>query len=211
MHGYIQQYRHCRCGDTDTTPGKEVRGLYPLFHSQVEAVGYDQPKRDTDDQRFPAVKQAFQPDHAAKFPAGHAHCPQHGKLRRAKFYVGGDGMSGSYTYATETIALRGYENGSLTPWGREGYAYTRFGVELHFPFMLQPTTTIYGLVFAEGGNAWTSVKDFSPFNIKRSAGAGVRIFLPMVGLMGIDWAYGFDRVNGQKGGSHFHFILGQEF
>ncbi|MDE5941739.1 MAG: outer membrane protein assembly factor BamA [Muribaculaceae bacterium] len=127
------------------------------------------------------------------------------------FYVGGDGMSGSYTYATETIALRGYENGSLTPWGREGYAYTRFGVELHFPFMLQPTTTIYGLVFAEGGNAWTSVKDFSPFNMKRSAGAGVRIFLPMVGLMGIDWAYGFDTVNGQKGGSHFHFILGQEF
>ncbi len=127
------------------------------------------------------------------------------------FYVGGDGMSGSYTYATETIALRGYENGALTPWGKEGYAYTRFGMELHFPFLLQPTTTIYGLVFAEGGNAWTSVKDFSPFNLKRSAGAGVRIFLPMVGLMGIDWAYGFDTVYGQKGGSHFHFVLGQEF
>ena len=127
------------------------------------------------------------------------------------FYVGGDGMSGSYTYATETIALRGYENGALTPWGREGYAYTRFGVELHFPFLLQPTTTIYGLAFIEGGNAWTSVKNFSPFNLKRSVGAGVRIFLPMVGLMGIDWAYGFDTVFGQKGGSHFHFILGQEF
>ncbi len=127
------------------------------------------------------------------------------------FYVGGDGMSGSYTHATETIALRGYENGALTPWGKEGYAYTRFGVELHFPFLLQPTTTIYGLVFAEGGNAWPSVKEFSPFNMKRSAGAGVRIFLPMVGLMGIDWAYGFDTVFGQKGGSHFHFILGQEF
>ncbi len=127
------------------------------------------------------------------------------------FYVGGDGMSGSYTYATETIALRGYENGSLTPWGREGYAYTRFGLELHFPFMLQPTTTIYGLCFVEGGNAWTSVKDFSPFSLKRSAGAGVRIFLPMVGMMGIDWAYGFDKVFGEKGGSHFHFILGQEF
>ena len=127
------------------------------------------------------------------------------------FYVGGDGMSGSYTYATETIALRGYENGSLTPWGREGYAYTRFGLELHFPFMLQPSTTIYGLVFAEGGNAWTAVKDFSPFDLKRSAGAGVRIFLPMVGMMGIDWAYGFDKVFGTKGGSHFHFILGQEF
>lgn len=127
------------------------------------------------------------------------------------FYVGGDGMSGSYTYATETIGLRGYENGALTPYGREGYAYTRFGVELHFPFMLQATTTIYGLAFVEGGNAWTSVKSFSPFDLKRSAGVGVRIFLPMVGMMGIDWAYGFDKVYGTKGGSHFHFILGQEF
>lgn len=127
------------------------------------------------------------------------------------FYVGGDGMSGGYTYATETIGLRGYENGDLTPWGQEGYAYTRFGVELHFPFMLQPTTTIYGLGFVEGGNAWTSVKNFSPFDMKRSAGVGVRIYLPMVGMMGIDWAYGFDKVRGTKGGSHFHFILGQEF
>lgn len=127
------------------------------------------------------------------------------------FYVGGDGMSGGYTYATETIGLRGYENGDLTPWGQEGYAYTRMGVELHFPFMLQPTTTIYGLGFVEGGNAWTSVKNFSPFDLKRSAGVGVRIYLPMVGMMGIDWAYGFDKVRGTKGGSHFHFILGQEF
>ena len=127
------------------------------------------------------------------------------------FYVGGDGMTGSYTYATETIALRGYDNGQFTPWGREGYAYSRIGMELHFPFMLQPTTTIYGLAFVEAGNAWTSVKEFAPFNLKRSAGAGVRIYLPMVGMMGIDWAYGFDRVYGEKGGSHFHFILGQEF
>lgn len=127
------------------------------------------------------------------------------------FYVGGDGMSGSYTYATETIGLRGYENGQFTPWGYEGYAYSRFGMELHFPFMLQPTTTIYGLAFIEGGNAWTEVKNFSPFDLKRSAGVGVRIYLPMVGMMGIDWAYGFDKVFGTKGGSHFHFILGQEF
>lgn len=127
------------------------------------------------------------------------------------FYVGGDGMSGSYTYATETIALRGYDNGTLTPWGREGYAYSRLGLELHFPLMLQPSTTIYALAFAEGGNAWTSVKKFNPFDMKRSAGAGVRIYLPMVGMMGIDWAYGFDKVFGEKGGSHFHFILGQEF
>ena len=127
------------------------------------------------------------------------------------FYMGGDGMSGSYTYATETIGLRGYDNGALTPWGREGYAYTRMGVELHFPFLLQTQTTIYGLAFLEGGNAWTAVKDVNPFSLKRSAGAGVRIFLPMVGMMGIDWAYGFDKVYGTKGGSHFHFILGQEF
>ena len=127
------------------------------------------------------------------------------------FYVGGDGMSGSYTYATETIGLRGYDNGSLTPWGHEGYAYTRLGLELHFPFMLQTSTTIYGLAFVEGGNAWTKVGDFNPFNLKRSAGVGLRIFLPMVGMMGIDWAYGFDKVNGSRGGSHFHFILGQEF
>ena len=127
------------------------------------------------------------------------------------FYVGGDGMSGSYTYATETIGLRGYDNGALTPWGREGYAYARFGVELHFPFLLQTSTTIYGLAFLEGGNAWTKVGDFNPFNLKRSAGFGLRIFLPMVGMMGIDWAYGFDKVFGTRGGSHFHFILGQEF
>ena len=127
------------------------------------------------------------------------------------FYVGGDGMTGNYTYATETVGLRGYDNGQLTPWGREGYAYTRFGVELHFPFMLQPTSTIYGLAFVEGGNAWTSVGKFNPFDLKRSAGAGVRIYLPMVGMMGIDWAYGFDKVFGERGGSQFHFILGQEF
>ena len=102
------------------------------------------------------------------------------------FYVGGDGMSGSYTYATETIALRGYDNGQFTPYGSEGYAYSRYGVELHFPFVLQTSSTIYGLAFLEGGNAWTRVSDFSPFNIKRSAGAGVRIFLPMIGMMGID-------------------------
>ena len=127
------------------------------------------------------------------------------------FYVGGDGMSGGYTYATETIALRGYDNGQFTPYRREGYAYTRFCTEIHFPFMLQPSSTIYGLAFLEAGNAWTDIKDFAPFNIKRSAGAGVRIFLPMIGMMGIDWGYGFDKVYGKKGGSHFHFVLGQEF
>lgn len=129
------------------------------------------------------------------------------------YYMGGDGMSGySYGYATETIGLRGYDNGNLTPYGYEGYAYDRFTLELRYPFMLG-NTTIYGLTFIEGGNAWNDTKKFNPFDMKRSAGIGVRIFLPMVGLMGIDWAYGFDKyfLGQQQGGGQFHFILGQEF
>ena len=140
------------------------------------------------------------------------------------FYVGGDGMSGySYGYAEETIGLRGYDNGSISNTAAyeagtsayyNAYAYDRFTLELRYPFMLG-NTTIYGLTFLEGGNAWADTKKFNPFNMKRSAGVGIRIFLPMVGLMGIDWAYGFDKVysNGimSRGGSRFHFILGQEF
>ena len=131
------------------------------------------------------------------------------------FYVGGDGMSGySYNYYTDMVALRGYDNGELTPYGGgEGYAYSRFAMELRYPLMLENSTQIYALTFLEGGNAWTDVRKFNPFDMKRSAGVGVRIFLPMVGLMGIDWAYGFDKVNGStaSSGSQFHFILGQEF
>ncbi len=127
------------------------------------------------------------------------------------YYMGGDGMTGYSTgYAEETIGLRGYENGALTPLGAEAYAYDRMSLELRYPLLLG-NTTIYGLTFVEGGNAWTETKKFNPFDMKRSAGVGVRIFLPMVGLMGIDWAYGFDTVYGKKGGSQFHFILGQEF
>ena len=128
------------------------------------------------------------------------------------FYMGGDGMSGySSGYAEETIGLRGYENGALTPsYEVQGYAYDRFSLELRYPFLLG-NTTIYGLGFVEAGNAWSETSKFNPFDMKRSAGLGVRIFLPMVGMMGIDWAYGFDPVFGKKGGSQFHFILGQEF
>ena len=129
------------------------------------------------------------------------------------FYVGGDGMSGySSTYATETVGLRGYENGSLA---YSANAYSRLSMELRYPFILEPSSTIYGLMFVEAGNAWYDMKDYNPFNLKRSAGVGVRIFLPMIGLMGIDWAYGFDTPNlgsdGKRSGSNFHFIIGQEF
>ncbi len=142
------------------------------------------------------------------------HYNKHKKSPFETFYVGGDGMTGySSSYATETIGLRGYENGSLTPYGYEGYAYSRLGLELRYPIMLETSTSIYALAFAEGGNAWTDIKKFNPFDMKRSAGVGVRIFLPMIGMMGIDWAYGFDKVFGstQYSGSQFHFIIGQEF
>lgn len=127
------------------------------------------------------------------------------------FYVGGDGMSGySSTYATETIGLRGYENGSL---GYQASAYTRLALELRYPLILEPSSTIYLLSFVEAGNAWNEMSDFNPFELKRSAGFGARIMLPMIGLMGIDWAYGFDPINGsrQNSGGQFHFIIGQEF
>ena len=135
------------------------------------------------------------------------------------FYMGGDGMTGySSTYATETIGLRGYENGSIAgngDYSSYGYAYTRLSMELRYPFILEPSSTIYGLVFVEAGNAWTDMSNYNPFDLKRSAGVGVRIFLPMIGLMGIDWAYGFDEPNygssGKRSGSNFHFIIGQEF
>ncbi len=132
--------------------------------------------------------------------------------------MGGSGMTGySGMYATETIALRGYNDGSLANTGY-GYAYSRMGLELRYPFILQPSSTIYGLTFLEAGNSWTEMKTFNPFTLKRSAGLGVRIMLPMIGLLGIDWAYGFDKVANSYGtltrqysGSNFHFIIGQEF
>ena len=128
------------------------------------------------------------------------------------FYVGGDGMTGGYSYYQETVALRGYENGSLS-YNYSSRAYSRLSFELRYPLVLEPSSTIYASIFGEAGDAWDSISDFNPFNLKRSAGGGLRIFLPMIGLMGIDWAYGFDRPYGslRRGGSNFHFILGQEF
>ena len=135
------------------------------------------------------------------------------------FMVGGDGMSGYSTYGSEVISLRGYENYSLTPrliskYNSNGYSYSgnvydKFTVELRYPVILQPSSTIFALLFLEGGNCWSDIRDFNPFQIKRSAGAGVRIYLPMVGLLGVDWGWGFDDV--QYGGSQFHFVIGQQF
>ena len=135
------------------------------------------------------------------------------------FLVGGDGMSGYSTYGSDIIPLRGYENYSLTPYTTTKYnsngsayagnVYDKFTVELRYPVILQPSSTIFVLAFLEGGNCWADIRDFNPFQIKRSAGVGVRIFLPMIGLLGIDWGYGFD--DAKSGGSQFHFIIGQQF
>ena len=133
------------------------------------------------------------------------------------FYMGGDGMSGYSSYSTEYISMRGYQSGSLTPYdaatGRNmGYVYNKFTMELRYPISLEQNATIWALAFVEAGNCFADIKDYNPFKLKRSAGVGVRIFLPMFGLMGIDWGWGFDPINGsnQYGGSQFHFVLGQE-
>ena len=135
------------------------------------------------------------------------------------FRVGGDGMSGYDTYGSEIVSLRGYENYSLTPQAMSSYnstgnyyagnVYDKFTVELRYPVILQPQSTIYALLFLEGGNCWSDIRDFNPFQIKRSAGVGVRIFLPMIGLLGVDWGWGFD--DPVNGGSQFHFVIGQQF
>jgi Outer membrane protein/protective antigen OMA87 len=129
------------------------------------------------------------------------------------FLVGGDGMSGYNTYGSEVIALRGYENYSLTPYKNGAYAgnvYDKFTVELRYPVIMQPSSTIYALLFLEGGNCWSDIKDFNPFQIKRSAGAGLRVLLPVVGMLGIDWGYGFD-TESKDDRSQFHFLIGQQF
>jgi len=134
-----------------------------------------------------------------------------------KFYVGGDGMSGYSTPGSETIGLRGYESGALTPYDRKGVAngnlYTRLTMELRYPILMQQATTIWALAFLEAGNCWQEFKEFNPFDLKRSAGFGVRVYLPMFGILGVDWGYGFDKVRGtdKASGSKFSFVLGQEF
>jgi outer membrane protein insertion porin family len=133
------------------------------------------------------------------------------------FDLGGDGLSGYNLYGRETIAQRGYPNRSLTPvdskGNKSGNVYTKYTLELRYPVSLNPSATIFVLTFLEAGNAWYSIDQFNPFSTKRAAGVGVRAFLPMFGLLGIDWGYGFDPYPGHPGlsGSQFHFTIGQQF
>ncbi|MFA5818294.1 MAG: outer membrane protein assembly factor BamA [Bacteroidales bacterium] len=137
------------------------------------------------------------------------------------YYLGGDGMTGYSFYGREVIALRGYINGSLTPNDpvrgvSSGNVYSKITFELRYPISLNPQATIFGLAFLESGRAWYQLKEYNPFKMNRSAGIGLRANLPMFGLLGIDWGYGFDPVpdpitypNANK--SQFHFVIGQQF
>jgi outer membrane protein insertion porin family len=128
------------------------------------------------------------------------------------FIVGGSGMSGYNMYGTDYVALRGYKDYSLSP-NNGSNMYSKFTLEMRYPITLKPSATIYALTFLEAGNAGMSFQNYVPFRLHRSAGVGVRIFLPMFGLMGIDWGYGFDEVlgNPNANGSQFHFVIGQQF
>jgi outer membrane protein insertion porin family len=145
-----------------------------------------------------------------------------------RFLLGGDGLAGgfnSYVLGQDIIGLRGYENNLITPpfyalrsstsLGGEiegGIVYDKFGVELRYPITLGQAATIYGLIFAEGGNNWNNYLEFNPFQIYKSAGFGAKIFMPAFGLIGLNWAYGFDTLPGatQRSGAQFHFTIGQQ-
>ena len=142
---------------------------------------------------------------------------EHRKSPLEGFKMGGDGMSGYDFYGSDNIALRGYANGSITPTsgnGRTGNIYAKTTIELRYPITLSESANIYALSFLEAGNSWYDFNTFNVFDLKRSAGVGVRFWLPMFGLLGIDWGYGFDKPNNGSASSaksQFHFVIGQQF
>lgn len=129
-----------------------------------------------------------------------------------RFFVGGDGMASYQLDGRETIALRGYENSRLSSIDG-GTVYNKFQMEMRYPITLKPSASIYALGFLEAGNSYDGFSEFNPFQLKRSAGLGIRIFMPAFGLLGIDFAHGFDPLPGetQKSGWQTHFIIGQQF
>ena len=135
-----------------------------------------------------------------------------------RFYVGGDGMANYSMDGRETVQLRGYKNNTLTPINSAGQqvgatVYNKFSMELRYPITLKAAASIYALAFLEAGNSYIDFKSYNPFDIKRSAGVGLRVFMPAFGLLGIDFAHGFDSAPGESGphGQEIHFIIGQQF
>lgn len=131
-----------------------------------------------------------------------------------RFIMGGSGMSQYQYYSGEIIPLRGYKDNTIassnTMVGIGDPIYNRFTVELRYPITLSQTTSIFVLLFAEGGNTYADLKSYNPFKLHRSTGAGIRVFMPMFGMLGFDFGYGFDPMPGEKRGWQFHFSLGQQ-
>jgi outer membrane protein insertion porin family len=129
-----------------------------------------------------------------------------------RFYVGGDGMQQGRFDGRTVIALRGYPNSSLSS-QTGGTIYNKVAFELRYPITLKPSASIYALTFLEAGNSWNEFREYRPFNLKRSAGAGIRVFMPAFGLLGVDFGYGFDTIPGTNliSGWQTHFIIGQQF
>jgi outer membrane protein insertion porin family len=135
-----------------------------------------------------------------------------------RFYLGGDGLANFSLDGREVIQLRGYPNNSLSPINEDGEqvgatVYNKFSVELRYPITLNQSASIYALSFIEAGASYNDFKDYNPFNMQRSAGVGLRVFMPAFGLLGIDFAHGFDPIPGEtvKSGWQTHFIIGQQF
>ena len=137
-----------------------------------------------------------------------------GNIPFERFFLGGDGMMQYALDGRETIALRGYENQSLSS-QNGSIIYNKFSLELRYPVSLKPTASVFALSFLEAGNGFDDFKDYNPFDVKRSAGIGVRVFMPAFGLLGIDFGYGFDSSDfsntGQPSGWQTHFVIGQQF
>ena len=135
-----------------------------------------------------------------------------------RFWLGGDGLSGqNFLIGNDVVALRGYENNSIVPREQEtgvrgGTVFNKFVFELRYPLSLSPQATIYALSFAEAGNNWNDFSEFNSFDLFKSAGVGVRIFMPAFGLLGLDWGYGFDQLPNTRGrsGPQVHFSIGQQ-
>ena len=129
-----------------------------------------------------------------------------------RYYVGGDGLSGYSLDGREVIALRGYSNNSLSP-SYGATIYNKYTMEMRYALSLNPQSPIYALAFLEAGNTWNASNNFNPFDIKRSAGVGIRISIPMIGIMGVDYGYGYDEITGNPdaNGGQFHFSINQQF
>ena len=147
-----------------------------------------------------------------------AYNQDRGLIPFERFYLGGDGMANYSMDGRETIQLRGYENNSLTPVNTRGEqigatVYNKFSMELRYPITLKASASIYALAFLEAGNSYAKFNEYNPFDLNRSAGVGLRVFMPAFGLLGVDWGYGFDPQPGETKahGKEIHFIIGQQF